>query len=113
MKVIEIITKLLYFLFLSILILYFTLTLGYFIIYPNEYKYITTENPWNKTEYIKTIIFFITGSLTSFGALYIGFKKIKSNKSTYSYLFYTIFVLMLFFLIRGIYKWYLIDFDHF
>jgi cell division protein FtsW (lipid II flippase) len=95
------------------LALFFTLTLGYFIFYPNEYKYITTEDPWNKAEYIKTIVLFIAGSLASIGALYIGYKKIKTKKPVYSYMFYIILVLVLFFLIRGIYKWYLIGFDHF
>ena len=102
----------LYFILVSILTLFFTLALVYLIIYPNEYKYVRVENPWNKIEYIKTIVFFIVGTLLCFGALYIGYKKIKSKKNVYSYICYAILALILFLLIRGTYNWYYTGFDH-
>jgi len=81
-----------------------------FIYDPQGYKYITSQNKWNKTEYIEQQVFLVLVIFLSIVALYIFYKRNLKKRNTI--LYYLFFLLVVILLLRGIFVWSNSGFDH-
>jgi hypothetical protein len=106
------ITTYVYFLITVLYTFFFIISIFRLTIFPNKYKHITIENPWNKIEYTNLIVSLIISIVICIALLFIGYQKFKCKSFVYSYLFYFCFIFILFFLVKGFYSWYFTAFSH-